>query len=303
MTDKTVTAEQAREALRVVGSNLAPRTEDVADLRAVQERVALIRRFIDQHSQPAGMDGMLSWSGFNVHGDAASIAEVKRAIHNCGHWDAGFRPNAQPALVAECERLRAEVDMLTAQNERQMAYTVVHRGALRYCNSSMRDAYSDETNRATAAESIATLFGELMAVMHADGGHYLAEHGPRKSADDAIAKYYRLTAAESEVAALREGNRLHDAIVLPATIANERELIERAEQAEARAAACERDAGRYRWLRYRPRAHSDWTISLWEANPSYGVTQWLVDGQSLDLHTEDLDAAIDAAIAQGGGTI
>jgi hypothetical protein len=43
-----------------------------------------------------------------------------------------------------------------------------------------------------APDSEAYQFREMMALMHGDGGHYLAAHGPKKSADDAIAKYYRL---------------------------------------------------------------------------------------------------------------
>lgn len=35
-------------------------------------------------------------------------------------------------------------------------------------------------------------FGEVMAVMHADGGHYLAKHGPEKAANDAVEKYHGL---------------------------------------------------------------------------------------------------------------
>ena len=34
--------------------------------------------------------------------------------------------------------------------------------------------------------------GDLLAVIHGDGGHYLAEHGPEKAVADAIDKYNRL---------------------------------------------------------------------------------------------------------------
>lgn len=43
----------------------------------------------------------------------------------------------------------------------------------------------------TQAEA-ARWFGEVMAVMHADGGHYLAKHGPEKAANDAVDKYHGL---------------------------------------------------------------------------------------------------------------
>ncbi len=35
-------------------------------------------------------------------------------------------------------------------------------------------------------------FGEVMAIMHADGGHYLAKHGAEKAALDAVTKYHEL---------------------------------------------------------------------------------------------------------------
>ena len=44
-------------------------------------------------------------------------------------------------------------------------------------------------------------FGELMAVMHHDGGHYLAEHGPEKAAKAALNNWYAL---EAQCATMRE---------------------------------------------------------------------------------------------------
>jgi hypothetical protein len=35
-------------------------------------------------------------------------------------------------------------------------------------------------------------FGEVMAVMHRDGGHYLGEHGPEKTAKDALTRWYEM---------------------------------------------------------------------------------------------------------------
>ena len=35
-------------------------------------------------------------------------------------------------------------------------------------------------------------FNELMAVMHGDGGHYLAKHGAKKAYEDALKNYYQL---------------------------------------------------------------------------------------------------------------
>jgi hypothetical protein len=96
--------------------------------------------------------------------------------------------------------------------------------------------------------------------------------------------------------------------VLPEDVPGLDRLYERAESAESalaaereRAEANARDARRYRWLRDRPRTHSDWSISVYTANPTYGVTQWLVDGVSDELQTERLDAAINAALAAQEG--
>jgi hypothetical protein len=44
----------------------------------------------------------------------------------------------------------------------------------------------------TDVSSKAYQFQELMAMMHGDGGHYLARHGAQKAATDAIAKWYAM---------------------------------------------------------------------------------------------------------------
>lgn len=41
--------------------------------------------------------------------------------------------------------------------------------------------------------------GELLAVLHGDGGHYQDEHGTEKSVEDAITKYYNLRARIEEL--------------------------------------------------------------------------------------------------------
>jgi len=50
---------------------------------------------------------------------------------------------------------------------------------------------------------LARWFGEVMAVMHADGGHYLAKHGPEKAANDAIEKYHGLWTRIDQLEAAR----------------------------------------------------------------------------------------------------
>lgn len=48
----------------------------------------------------------------------------------------------------------------------------------------------------------ADAFAEVMACIHGDGGHYLAEHGAAKAAEDAAAK---VSALRAEVKAMRAG--------------------------------------------------------------------------------------------------
>lgn len=42
-------------------------------------------------------------------------------------------------------------------------------------------------------EAYVKMIGELLAVLHADGGHYQYEHGTEKAVEDAITKHYELT--------------------------------------------------------------------------------------------------------------
>ena len=42
-------------------------------------------------------------------------------------------------------------------------------------------------------EAYVKMLGELLAVLHADGGHYQYEHGTEKAVEDSITKHYELT--------------------------------------------------------------------------------------------------------------
>lgn len=42
-------------------------------------------------------------------------------------------------------------------------------------------------------EAYVKMIGELLAVLHADGGHYQYEHGTEKAVEDATTKHYELT--------------------------------------------------------------------------------------------------------------
>ena len=41
-------------------------------------------------------------------------------------------------------------------------------------------------------EAYVKMLGELLAVLHADGGHYQYEHGTEKAVEDSITKHYEL---------------------------------------------------------------------------------------------------------------
>lgn len=93
----------------------------------------------------------------------ATVAEL-RADRDSWREQAEDRLREWDKLRAEVERLHFELDMLRGNYEQQTAYTIIHKGVLRYCNSSMRDAYSDETARADAAERrVAELEAALVA--------------------------------------------------------------------------------------------------------------------------------------------
>jgi hypothetical protein len=55
-----------------------------------------------------------------------------------------------------------------------------------------RYVIATELTDPTDVSSKAYQFQELMAIMHGDGGHYLARHGAQKAATDAMAKWYAM---------------------------------------------------------------------------------------------------------------
>lgn len=52
-----------------------------------------------------------------------------------------------------------------------------------------QDSHTQTQVQLAEAERRSWAFGEIMAVLHRDGGHYLAEHGTDKALADAIAKH------------------------------------------------------------------------------------------------------------------
>ena len=64
--------------------------------------------------------------------------------------------------------------------------------------------------RVAANDDALSWVGELLAVMHADGGHYLAKHGMEKSIGDAMDKYHAMHRRIAELeAAIEELHGYH----------------------------------------------------------------------------------------------
>jgi len=51
---------------------------------------------------------------------------------------------------------------------------------------------SDLSDKLIETKEYSHWFGEIMAIMHGDGGHYLDKHGAEKSTKDAVSKYHQL---------------------------------------------------------------------------------------------------------------
>ena len=66
-------------------------------------------------------------------------------------------------------------------------------------------------------EAYVKMLGELLAVLHADGGHYQYEHGTEKAVEDSITKHYelkrQLAESVSAVQKMAEGQPF-DAVVI-----------------------------------------------------------------------------------------
>lgn len=81
-----------------------------------------------------------------------------------------------------------------------------------YVNDGFKDVWTTPSMHSHAAAQSAadhaelrTHLGELLAVLHGDGGHYEAEHGTDKAVADAMVKFYdRIKRADAEQFALRE---------------------------------------------------------------------------------------------------
>lgn len=139
--------------------------------------------------------------------------------------------------------------------------------------------------------------GEVMAMLHGDGGHYVAKHGAEKAALDAVAKYHALLAERDKLAKACDAikrlhmhsteNRISEAERLKE---ESRRLFADNIRLEAELDAARADAERYRWLRRADVGPS----SIWEllSDDCHPPIMTLKCGEALD-------AAIDAARGKG----
>ncbi len=98
--------------------------------------------------------------------------------------------------VEEISALRARIDRLQMQVDD-------HGAAM---------ATLEAENKKLVRDSKA--LGELLAILHRDGGHYQSDHGTEKAVTDAISNYYSLTARNEEMAGDLRWKKLELEIIL-----------------------------------------------------------------------------------------
>lgn len=81
---------------------------------------------------------------------------------------------------------------LEAKNERLKALNVELTAKCNWYNGDGARLERERDELTRQHEAYVKMLGELLAVLHADGGHYRYEHGTEKAVADAITKYYEL---------------------------------------------------------------------------------------------------------------
>ena len=81
---------------------------------------------------------------------------------------------------------------LEAENERLKALNVELTAKCNWYNGDGARLERERDELTRQHEAYVKMLGELLAVLHADGGHYQYEHGTEKAVADAITKHYEL---------------------------------------------------------------------------------------------------------------
>ena len=86
----------------------------------------------------------------------------------------------------------AYIKKLEAENERLKALNVELTAKCNWYNGDGARLERERDELTRQHEAYVKMLGELLAVLHADGGHYQYEHGTEKAVADAITKHYEL---------------------------------------------------------------------------------------------------------------
>jgi hypothetical protein len=226
-------------------------------------------------------------------------AEGRDAVKQLTRYDA---PRGTTMAEADGGQfvLATEADALFAEKDAHIADL-----AARFVQRE-RDISDDTRTIAMLEARIAELepsdkwLGEVMAMLHGDGGHYVAKHGAEKAALDAVAKYHALLAERDKLAKACDAikrlhmhsteNRISEAERLKE---ESRRLFADNIRLEAELDAARADAERYRWLR--DNAAGQWEHPIVVSQKRQGDRMLYVG----PLGFKELDAAIDAARGKG----
>jgi hypothetical protein len=103
-------------------------------------------------------------------------------------------PNDEGHLYAkdEVDAIIAAKDARIAELEEEIERLDV--GGVHSCHQHCKRPGCVQRRQIEKLEPASKWFGEVMAMLHGDGGHYLAKHGPEKAALDAVARFRELDA-------------------------------------------------------------------------------------------------------------
>jgi hypothetical protein len=122
---------------------------------------------------------------------ATYVATYLRRIGEAVTWPGGYVPFLPPASVvftraawkACAKRLRAELKATNAWNVRLLDQAQQERDVY---ERSLSEAARELKSRGERIAELERAPGNLLAVIHRDGGHYVLEHGKQKATKDAM---------------------------------------------------------------------------------------------------------------------